>query len=191
MRIGKNQITEIAEMMRSLFISLNYHVKGNDGPLDDNCGYPNMVQVKPDDFMKRHGLTDVEENSLSNRRREFYANMAKRGIVTGSDESWDYTYIGSPRGTVTYHTYYYLSPAQLEQYLNNPEVLEAIDNLEGHRSLYGGNLMNPAIFTLVRAYVDGTGELPWCQGHDYWLSHERTTARMEKKAEERRLQEAS
>ena len=184
MRIGKNQITEIAEMMRSLFISLGYHAKGNDGPLDDNCGYPNMVQVKPDTFSP-----DDSDSRLHNIRRNFYANMAKRGLITGSDDPFVYEAVG--KAPVSYHTYYYLSPAQLEQYLNNPEVLEAIENLGGIHSLYGGNLMNPAVFTLVRAYLDGTGELPWCQGHDYWLSHERTTARIEKKAEERRLQEAS
>ena len=180
MRLGKNQITEIAEMIRALFISLNYHAKGKGS----DSGYPHMVQIKPDTFSP-----DDQDCSLHNSRRNFYANMAKRGLITGSDDPFVYEAVG--KAPVSYHTYYYLSPAQLEQYLSNPQVLEAIDNLEGIHSLYGGNLMNPAIFSLVRAYVDGTGELPWCQGHDYWLSTERTTARLEKKAEERRLQEAS
>ena len=124
MRLGKNQIREVAQMIKALFTHVNYIVDS-----DRPEGFAIMGQVQPDDFMPRDGMTAEEENSLSNRRREFYANLAKRGIVTGRDESWDYTYIGSPRGTVTYHTYYYLSPAQLGQYLADPKVLEAIAEL--------------------------------------------------------------
>lgn len=171
MRLGKNQIREVAQMIKALFTHVNYIVDS-----DQREGFASMVQVKPDDFMKRHGLTDVEENSLSNRRREFYANMAKRGIVTGSDGSWDYTYIGSPRGTVTYHTYYYLSPAQLGQYLADPKVLEAIAELREIGTRHS-TFLNPAGFLLVSDYINGTGEIPWLNGHDHWLSKENKAKR--------------
>lgn len=166
MRLGKNQIREVAQMIKALFTHVNYIVDS-----DRPEGFAIMVQVQPDDFMPRDGMTAEEENSLSNRRREFYANLAKRGIVTGSDESWDYTYIGSPRGTVTYHTYYYLSPAQLGQYLADPKVLEAIAELREIGTRHS-TFLNPAGFLLVSDYINGTGEIPWLNGHDYWLSPE-------------------
>ena len=175
MRLGKNQIREIATMIKELFTHVNYIVDS-----DQKEGFASMVQVKPDYFMPRGEMTDVEENTLSNDRREFYANLAKRGIVTGSDESWDYTYIGSPRGTVTYHTYYYLFPAQLGQYLADPKVLEAIAELREEEHCLAtrhSSFLNPAGFMLVSDYINGTGEIPWLNGHDHWLSKENRAKR--------------
>ena len=164
MTLGKNQIREVAQMIKGIFTHVNYHVDSEQG------GYAHMVQVNEDTFSP-----DDQDVPLSNRRWGSYANMAKRGIVTGSDRSREHTYVGS-KGTVTYHTYYYLSPAQLGQYLADPKVLEALKELhgEGLNSLTPrhSTYLSPAGFMVVMAYINGTGEIPWLNGHDYWLSPE-------------------
>lgn len=156
MRLGKRQAGEVASMLSSLLESLD---RENSTLFDDNRYEYMKRQITHSWFSRaRVGEARTPNNKLHRQRRELYANMAKRGIITGSDEASIHTYLC--RGKVVYHEWYFLSPAQLEEYLNHDAVKTVL--------AYEGAMPHQAhwkTWDMIRKYIAGEGEIKHLNGH--------------------------
>ena len=149
MRLGKRQANEVASMLSNLLNSLD---RENDSLFGNEQDYTKR-QIDHDTFSP-----DQRSQKISRQRQELYANMAKRGIITGSDSAYINTH--PSRGEVVYHDWYFLSPTQLQEYLNHDAVNEVFLH-DGELPHYG----HRKTWDMVRKYIAGEGEIEHLNGH--------------------------
>lgn len=149
MRLGKRQANEVASMLSSLLNSLD---RENDRLFGNEQDYT-LRQIDHDTFSP-----DQRSQKISRQRQELYANMAKRGIITGSDSAYINTH--PSRGEIVYHDWYYLSPTQLQEYLINDAVTTVL--------AYEGAMPHQAhwkTWDMIDKYIAGEGEIEHLNGH--------------------------